>query len=276
MTLLKIDKLSVEFGSSKKDTFRALDKVSLELNPGEVLGIVGESGSGKSTLIRSVLQLQRITSGVVLWKGQDVATFHKLQQLEFKKSVQMIFQDPLDALNPRMPIAQIIEEPLIYLKPELTKQQRLLSVSRMMQAVGLSADQANRFPHEFSGGQCQRIGIARAMIVEPQLLVCDEPVSALDVSIQAQIINLLLELKQRTEMSMIFISHDLSVVRHLCDQVLVLQEGKVMEVASIEDLFTSPKNDYTKRLLESIPHHDPDEERQRILTWGSVSNPAAH
>ncbi len=187
----------------------------------------------------------------------------------------MIFQDPLDALNPRMTVAQIVSEPLVYLKPELGKQQIAALTRKILSSMGLPEEQLSRYPHEFSGGQCQRIGIARAMIVEPELLICDEPVSALDVSIQAQIINLLLDLKTKNQLSMIFISHDLSIVRHLCDRVLVLYKGEIAEIAATEDLYQSPQSEYTQQLLASIPLHDPDKERQRVTAWGVSSNSQA-
>lgn len=265
MSLLEVKRLSVVFNK----TLKALDNVSFQLEKGEVLGIVGESGSGKSTIARTLLQLQNKTSGEVYWKGQNNDSLTKAEKQEYRKQVQMIFQDPLDALNPRMTVGQIIAEPLGYLKPELNKQQVAETLEQIMQSMGLSKEQANRYPHEFSGGQCQRIGIARAMIVEPELLVCDEPVSALDVSIQAQIINLLIELKTKKQLSMLFISHDLSVVKHLCDRVMVLYKGKIVEIAPTKELYKSPKSTYTKQLLASIPLHNPKEERQRVISWGN-------
>ena len=270
MRLLEVKQLGVTFNKAPK-TIKALDNVSFQLKKGEVLGIVGESGSGKSTIARTILQLQNKTSGEIYWKGQSNDSLTKVQKQAYRKQVQMIFQDPLDALNPRMTVGQIITEPLGYLKPDsnkkLDKQQVAEALEKIMQSMGLSQEQANRYPHEFSGGQCQRIGIARAMIVEPELLVCDEPVSALDVSIQAQIINLLIDLKTKKQLSMLFISHDLSIVKHLCDRVMVLYKGKVVEIAPTKDLYSNPKSEYTKQLLASTPLHDPKKERQRVITW---------
>lgn len=264
MSLLQVDALSVVFNND----FKALHQVSFELQQGEVLGIVGESGSGKSTLARVIMGLQAPSEGNVYWKSQPITTLQRSQPQAYRKQVQMIFQDPLDALNPRMTVAQIIEEPLRYLTPHLSRAAREQKVREIITTMGLTKNQLNRYPHEFSGGQCQRIGIARAMVVAPELLVCDEPVSALDVSIQAQIINVLLGLKQQQGLSMLFISHDLSIVRHLCDRVLVLYKGEIAELAETETLYRSPKSDYTKRLLASIPLHDPEAERNRIAAWG--------
>lgn len=268
MPLLAVEELEVSFSESrlsgKERTFKALNKVSFELESGEVLGIVGESGCGKSTLARAILQLQPVDSGRIVWKGQSLNEMSAAQQTGLKKQLQLIFQDPLDALNPRMTVGQIIAEPLKYLRPELTREQRDARVLELMQQMGLQAAQKNRYPHEFSGGQCQRVGIARAMIVEPELLVCDEPVSALDVSIQAQILNLLKDLQQRTVMSMLFISHDLSIVRHLCDRIMVLYQGEVVEINDAEMLYQSPQHPYTRSLLAAVPLADPVRERQRI------------
>ena len=271
MNLLEVKHLGVTFGDMK-----ALDDVSFTLNKNEILGVVGESDSGKSTLARCIVKLQNKSQGNIYWKGNDIHTFSKAENKNYKKQLQMIFQDPLDALNPRMTVAQIIAEPLRYLKTGLTKQAMAQLTHDMVLAMGLSLEQLNRYPHEFSGGQCQRIGIARAMIIEPELLICDEPVSALDVSIQAQIINLLKDLKTENNLSMIFISHDLSIVRHICDRVLVLYKGKIQEIGETETIYRSPKSDYTKQLLASIPLHDPEEERQRINALVASSNFQEH
>jgi len=265
--LLSVENISVVFnknGKGKNKQVNALNDVSFTLNQNEVLGIVGESGCGKSTLARTILQLQPASSGTVKWKDQNINSFSKTQQKELRKKIQLIFQDPLDALNPRMTVAQIIAEPLRNLMPDLSSETIQKKVQASLFSMGLQVDQQNRYPHEFSGGQCQRIGIARAMMLKPELLVCDEPVSALDVSIQAQIINLLMDLKEQTGMSMIFISHDLSIVRHVCDRVLVLYKGKVVEVAEAETLYTNPQHAYTKTLLNAVPLSDPELERMRI------------
>lgn len=264
MSLLQVNKVSVEFSINKKQRLKALDQVSFTLQQGEVLGIVGESGCGKSTLARAIMRLQVLTSGNILWQGNNLVALSKQEQRDYRQDVQLIFQDPLDALNPRMTVAQIIAEPLLNLKPELSKAQIQQQLDAMMLALGMSSAYLNRFPHEFSGGQCQRIGIARAMIVQPKLLVCDEPVSALDVSVQAQTLNLLIDLKQQTALSMLFISHDLSVVRHICDRLLVLHKGKVVEEGEVEQIYQCPRHPYTKMLLASIPLRDPDQERRRV------------
>lgn len=269
-SLLSVENISVIFGNakSKNEPFSALNNVSFTLNKGEVLGIVGESGCGKSTLARTILQLQTVNSGKVLWQNQDISSFSKKEQKELRKKIQLIFQDPLDALNPRMTVAQIIAEPLRNLMPELPKATRQKMALDMLVSMGLQAEQQSRYPHEFSGGQCQRIGIARAMILKPELLICDEPVSALDVSIQAQIINLLLDLKEQTGMSMVFISHDLSIVRHICDRVLVLYKGEVVEEGEAEALYNNPQHSYTKKLLDAVPLSNPELERKRIAQKG--------
>lgn len=264
--LLSVENLSVVFNQGVKkgsnQELQALKDVSFELAEGEILGVVGESGCGKSTLARAILQLQSMTSGKVKWQGQDLTETANTKKM--RENIQLIFQDPLDALNPRMTVAQIIAEPLYNLKPELSKPEIQKMVVELMLAMGLQEQQKNRYPHEFSGGQCQRIGIARAMILNPKLLICDEPVSALDVSIQAQIINLLMGLKDRTGMSMIFISHDLSIVRQVCDRLLVLYKGQVVESGNASDIYDNPQHPYTQKLLDSIPLADPEMERRRI------------
>jgi len=267
-SLLSVENLSVIFNQGIKkgsnQEIQALKDVSFELDEGEVLGVVGESGCGKSTLARAILQLQLVAAGKVSWQGQDLTENSKDQNKKMREHIQLIFQDPLDALNPRMTVAQIIAEPLYNLKPEFSKQKIQKTVVALMLAMGLQEQQKNRYPHEFSGGQCQRIGIARAMILNPKLLICDEPVSALDVSIQAQIINLLMDLKDNTGMSMIFISHDLSIVRQVCDRVLVLYKGQVVESGNASDIYDNPQHPYTQKLLDSIPLADPEMERKRI------------
>ncbi len=264
MSLLSVENICVVFNEGKQNELTALNNVSFTLKNNEVLGIVGESGCGKSTLARTILKLQTPSNGLIKWNNQDIAKQTTQEQKEFRKKTQLIFQDPLDALNPRMTVAQIIAEPLQNLMPQLSKAETQKKAVEILVSMGLQAEQQNRYPHEFSGGQCQRIGIARAMIVEPELLICDEPVSALDVSIQAQIINLLLDLKEQTGMSMIFISHDLSIVRQVCDRVLVLYKGEIVEVAEAETLYTNPQHSYTKKLLAAVPLADPKEERRRI------------
>lgn len=244
-------------------TLKAVDGVSFDLQAGETLGVVGESGCGKSTLARAVLNLTPATSGSVRWQGQEMRGAPEQQWLDLRRDVQMIFQDPLASLNPRMTVAQIIGEPLRTHHPELGTDQTMQRVRAMMDRVGLSAHQINRYPHEFSGGQCQRIGIARALILQPKLIVCDEPVSALDVSIQAQIVNLLKELQQELGLALIFIAHDLAVVRHISHRVMVMYLGRAMEMAPRSVLYEHPMHPYTRALLSAIPIPDPERERNK-------------
>lgn len=236
---------------------RAVDGVDLELAPGEALGIVGESGCGKSTLARAVLQLVPVAAGQIVWLGRPLGGLSRRALRPWRRDLQIVFQDPLASLDPRMTVLEIVAEPLRVHARELDAAARRAAVVDMLSRVGLPADVLGRYPHEFSGGQCQRIGIARAMILRPKLLVCDEPVSALDVSIQAQIVNLLLELKRDTGMSILFVSHNLAVVRRLCERVLVLYLGKPMELAPTEALFTAPRHPYTRGLLAAVPIPDP-------------------
>lgn len=264
MDLLNVTDATVEFTLTKNQRLTALDHVSFTLRKGEVLGVVGESGCGKSTLARTIMCLQALKTGSIHWQGQSLTTLNPQQQRAYRQQVQLIFQDPLDALNPRMTVAQIIAEPLFNLKAKLSKPQIQQRVTDMIHLLGMSSAHLNRFPHEFSGGQCQRIGIARAMIIQPNLLVCDEPVSALDVSVQAQIINILMDLKKQHDLSMLFISHDLSVVRHICDRILVLYKGKIIEQGNSEQIYQYPSHKYTQQLLAAIPLTNPLKERNRI------------
>ena len=244
---------------------QALAGVNFSLAPGETLGIVGESGCGKSTLARALIQMVPAT-GKVVWDGQtDLLALSPRQMLKYRAQIQMVFQDPLASLNPRMTVGQIVAEPLRTHHPGLSAREVKLRVQAMMERVGLLPNQINRYPHEFSGGQCQRIGIARALIVEPRLLICDEPVSALDVSIQAQVVNLLAELRRDLGLEMIFIAHDLSVVKHISDRVMVLYLGRTMEVAPRAALFAAPRHPYTQALLSAVPIPDPVAERAKIV-----------
>ncbi len=255
-------------------TLRAVDGVSFDLAPGETLGIVGESGCGKSTLARAVLQLIRPTAGEVLWLGQRISDLDERRMRPCRRQMQIIFQDPLASLDPRMTIGEIIAEPLRAHAEKGSKRDVEDQVRQMMRHVGLHPQMVNRYPHEFSGGQCQRIGIARAMVLKPRFIVCDEPVSALDVSIQAQIINLLVRLQARFALSLLFISHDLSVVRHISHRVLVLYMGRVMEVAARDDLYRRPRHPYTRTLIAAVPLLDPDRERARRHTHLSGELPS--
>jgi oligopeptide transport system ATP-binding protein len=243
----------------------AVAGVDFSLNEGETLGIVGESGSGKSTLARALIQMVPAT-GKVLWQGKtDLLALTPQQMLAYRRDIQMVFQDPLASLNPRMTIGQIIAEPLRTHYPTMPGSEVKARVQLMMDRVGLLPNQINRYPHEFSGGQCQRIGIARALIVEPKLLICDEPVSALDVSIQAQVINLLARLQRELGITMIFIAHDLSVVKHVSDRVMVMYLGRMMEVADKRALFSAPQHPYTQALLSAVPIPDPVAERAKVM-----------
>jgi oligopeptide transport system ATP-binding protein len=254
---------------------KAVDGVSFDVFAGETLGIVGESGSGKSTIGRAVLQLIKPTAGRVAWLGKNIAGHNRAQMKDHRRELQIVFQDPLASLNPRMTAGDIIAEPLDTFEPGLSKDERKRRVKEIMRQVGLLPEMINRYPHEFSGGQNQRIGIARAMILKPKLIVADEPVSSLDVSIRAQIINLLADLQKETGVALIFISHDLAVVRHVSHRVLVLYLGKVMELADGQVLLTKPRHPYTQALLSAAPVPDPAVERakKRILLEGDLPSP---
>lgn len=248
----------------KKNIIKAVDDISFDLYQGEILGIVGESGSGKSTLARSIIRLLTPTSGSVILFGQNFLTLKKEQLRQARRHIQMIFQDPLGSLDPRMTAEAIIAEPLQTFYPKMSKMQIRERVLSVMKDVGLVEEQLNRYPHEFSGGQCQRIGIARALILEPKVIICDEPVSALDVSIQAQIINLLKDLQKKCSLSLIFIAHDLSIVKHMSTRVLIMQAGKMVEIGTKEEIYSNSKHPYTKTLLASVPLTDPNLERARM------------
>ena len=254
---------------------KAVDGVSLQLAPGETLGIVGESGCGKSTLCRAVLQLLPLSGGTVAWLGRDLAVSDKKALKAARQNMQIVFQDPLASLDPRMTAGDIIAEPVRNFYPKLARVEVKARVKAMMEQVGLVPAMVNRYPHEFSGGQCQRIGIARAMILSPQLVVCDEPVSALDVSIRAQVINLLVDLQRQLNLSMLFISHDLSVVRHISHRVMVLYLGRVMEEGPRAAVYTEPRHPYTQALMSAVPIPDPDRERakRRIILQGDPPSP---
>jgi oligopeptide transport system ATP-binding protein len=246
-------------------TLKAVDGPSFDIFSGETLGIVGESGCGKSTLARALLNLVPAKAGSVVWQGQEMLGASSATWQRLRKDVQMIFQDPLASLDPRMTIGQIIAEPLQTHLPDLKQQEVMQKVRAMMEKVGLTEQQINRYPHEFSGGQCQRIGIARALVLEPKLVICDEPVSALDVSIQAQIINLLMKLQSQMGLALIFIAHDLAVVRHISQRVMVMYLGRTMELAGKQAIYEHPSHPYTQALLSAIPTPDPRRERHKKL-----------
>ncbi|MGQ0501930.1 MAG: ABC transporter ATP-binding protein [Panacagrimonas sp.] len=238
---------------SEKCLLKAVDGVGFNLAAGETLGIVGESGCGKSTLARALAGLQPVTAGAIEFDGRIISGLDEKAWRPLRREIQMVFQDPLASLDPRMTIGASIAEPLEALCPELGRAEREARVGAMLDRVGLSASQYNRYPHEFSGGQCQRVGIARALVVRPRMLICDEPVSALDVSVQAQIVNLLADLQAEYQLAMIFIAHDLAVVRHISRRVMVMYLGKVMEQADRDTLFSGPAHPYSRALLASVP-----------------------
>ena len=244
---------------------KAVDGVSFDIMPGETLGIVGESGCGKSTLARGLLNLIPATSGRITWQGQNLQAGDKAAWQIVRKSVQMIFQDPLASLDPRMTVGRIIAEPLKTHFPNMPQAEVLQKVRQIMKRVGLTEQQFNRYPHEFSGGQCQRIGIARALVLQPKLVICDEPVSALDVSIQAQIINLLKELQAEMGLALVFIAHDLAVVKHISQRIMVMYLGRAVELAQKEALYANPLHPYTQALLSAIPIPDPRRERSKTV-----------
>jgi oligopeptide transport system ATP-binding protein len=244
---------------------RAVEDVSFSVRRGQTLGIVGESGSGKSSIARALLRLVPAASGTAQFRGADLLALEGAALQATRRHVQMIFQDPLASLDPRMTVEDIIGEPLRVYARELSRAQRRAEVLAMMQRVGLAAEHLTRFPHEFSGGQAQRIGIARALILKPEVVVCDEPLSALDVSIKSQISNLLKDLQQQLGLGLLFISHDLAAVRFSCDEVLVLYLGRVMEIAPRDALFARPQHPYTRALLESVPIPDPVAARARRI-----------
>jgi oligopeptide transport system ATP-binding protein len=248
--LLRIIGLRVDYGSRT-----ALHDVSFDVFAGETLGLVGESGSGKSTLARAILRLVHAARGSIVWRGQDLLACDPPALRRLRRDLQIVFQDPLASLNPRMTVGESIAEPLRIFEPGLTTGERAGRVSVMLERVGLASHLVGRYPHEFSGGQCQRIGIARAMILSPRLLICDEPVSSLDVSIQGQIVNLLLDLQRDAGTAMLFISHNLAVVRHLSHRILVMYSGRLVEISPRDALFAAPVHPYTRALLAAVPSH---------------------
>ncbi|WP_078394898.1 ABC transporter ATP-binding protein [Shouchella patagoniensis] len=278
--IVTIESLKKEYASKASfwnrhsEVVRAVDGVSFSIEEGETFGLVGESGSGKSTIGKSVLRLEEITEGTVEYKGQDLHRLSKNEMRKLRPKLQFVFQDPFSSLNPRLRIGDALAEPLID-HGLASKKEAYDKVLETMELCGLPAYHMNKFPHEFSGGQRQRIGIARAVIMDPEFIVADEPVSALDVSIQAQIINLFQELQEKKKMALLFISHDLSVVEHLCTRIGVLYLGTMMEMASRDQLYENPLHPYTKALLSAVPVADPKKRKDRIVLKGDIPNPAS-
>lgn len=253
------------FWQPKFQQLKAVDGVSFSLDQNKTLGIVGESGCGKSTLARAIVGLVTATAGAIYWGGEDLLQLTARQWLGKRREIQMVFQDPLASLDPRMTAGDIIAEPLQSLYPAMSKADRRGKVREIMDRVGLLPNLINRYPHEFSGGQCQRIGIARALISQPKLLICDESVSALDVSIQSQVINLLKELQRERGLTLLFIAHDLAVVKHISDQVLVMYLGHPVEYGEYEQIYRNPLHPYTKALMAAVPIPDPRKERSKTI-----------
>ena len=257
---------------------KAVDNISLDIFKGETIGLVGESGCGKSTFGRCVLRLFDISGGKVEFEGKDIYAMNQKELIRQRRNMQLIFQDPLASLNPRLRIRQIVEEPLHFHKEQLDfdihdKKKVAELVNDTLKAVGLDPDVGDRYPHEFSGGQQQRVGIARALILRPDFIVCDEAVSALDVSVQSQVLNLLQDLKKKYNLTYMFISHNLSVIKHVCDRIAVMYLGQVVELADKKTLFENPVHPYTKALISAIPIPDPEKKRKRILLEGDIPSP---
>ncbi|HDI6589206.1 TPA: ABC transporter ATP-binding protein [Staphylococcus aureus] len=262
--LLSIKNLKQYFNAGKKNEVRAIENISFDIYKGETLGLVGESGCGKSTTGKSIIKLNDITSGEILYEAIDIQKIRKRKDLlKFNKKIQMIFQDPYASLNPRLKVMDIVAEGIDIHHLATDKRDRKKRVYDLLETVGLSKEHANRYPHEFSGGQRQRIGIARALAVEPEFIIADEPISALDVSIQAQVVNLLLKLQRERGITFLFIAHDLSMVKYISDRIAVMHFGKIVEIGPAEEIYQNPLHDYTKSLLSAIPQPDPESERSR-------------
>lgn len=272
--MVEVKNLSKHFPAGRKNTLKAVDNVSFFIRPGETLGLVGESGCGKTTCGRTILRLYEPTQGEIYFKGKEISGLKGKELLEFKHSAQMIFQDPYSALDPRMTIAEIISEGM-NIHMNYSEKEKQEKVNELLAQVNLTEDYANRFVHELSGGQRQRIGIARALAVEPEFIVCDEPISALDVSIQAQIVNLLIKLQREKNLTYLFISHDLSMVRHISDRVGIMYLGSLVELGTSDAIFGNALHPYTKALISAIPEADPEAVRgkNRIPLEGEVPSP---
>lgn len=277
MALLEVKDLKQHFTIKKgflgeKKKVKAVDGVSFHIEQGETLGIVGESGCGKSSLGRTILQLIKPTSGDIFFGGKNITHLPRKEMKELRKDMQIVFQDPYASLNPRSTVRAILETPLI-VHGVGNRQERQKVVEGLIDKIGIRKDQLDRYPHEFSGGQRQRIGIARALTLNPKLIIADEPVSALDVSVQSQVLNLMVDLQKEFNLSYMFISHDLSVVQHISDRVAVMYLGKIVEIADVDELYRNPLHPYTKALLTAVPFPDPTKKRDRILLQGDLPSP---
>ncbi|WP_189723358.1 ABC transporter ATP-binding protein [Staphylococcus warneri] len=271
--LVEVKHLKQYFNQGKKNEVRAIEDISFDIYKGETLGLVGESGCGKSTTGKAIIKLKDITSGEIIYDGTDIHNIRKRQDmLKFNKKIQMIFQDPYASLNPRLKVMDIVGEGIDIHHLATDKRNRKKRVYDALETVGLSKEHANRYPHEFSGGQRQRIGIARALAVEPEFIIADEPISALDVSIQAQVVNIMLRLQREKGITFLFIAHDLSMVKYISDRIAVMHFGKIVELGPADDIYNHPLHDYTKSLLSAIPQPDPDVERQRKRITYEASN----
>ncbi|MBF1151808.1 MAG: ABC transporter ATP-binding protein [[Eubacterium] sulci] len=271
--LVDVRDLTVQFGS-RKNPFTAVDKASFQIYKGETFGLVGESGSGKTTIGRAIIRINPTASGEIIYDGERISgKISKAKDKEVTRKIQMIFQDPMASLNERAKVDYIIAEGLLNLPKKLSKQERNRIISEALDSVGLLPEFASRFPHEFSGGQRQRIGIARAMVMNPEFIIADEPISALDVSIRAQVLNLMAKLQREMGLTYLFISHDLSVMRFICDRICVIHKGVLVELAETEELFAHPMHPYTQALLSAIPMPDPEHEKKKVL---KVYDPSQH
>ena len=271
--LVDVRDLTVQFGS-RKNPFMAVDKASFQIYKGETFGLVGESGSGKTTIGRAIIRINPTASGEIIYDGERISgKISKAKDKEVTRKIQMIFQDPMASLNERAKVDYIIAEGLLNLPKKLSKQERNRIISEALDSVGLLPEFASRFPHEFSGGQRQRIGIARAMVMNPEFIIADEPISALDVSIRAQVLNLMAKLQREMGLTYLFISHDLSVMRFICDRICVIHKGVLVELAETEELFAHPMHPYTQALLSAIPMPDPEHEKKKVL---KVYDPSQH
>lgn len=272
--IFEVNNLVQEFtqGKYSKNVVHALNGVSLTVYKGETLGLVGETGCGKSTLCRAIMRLYKPTSGSVKYKGRDITRLHEWSLKDVRRNVQMIFQDPADSMNSRLNVGYIIEEPLI-IQTHLSIAERREKAMYLLKHVGLPEDAYFRYPHEFSGGQRQRIAIARALALDPEIIVCDEPVSALDVSVQSQVLNLILDMQEERNLTVLFISHGLNVVRHMSDRVAVMYLGNIMELATSEVIYSNPLHPYTQALIAAIPEPDPERRTRRIPFTGEIPSP---